>query len=91
MTVSVDSRYAQSSIDKLTTTRGLVFTIVSSAQVDFAVVYTSYIWEQGDRIDLLADLHYGNVTKWFLIGDANPEVMDWSDVDPGTIIRIPTS
>jgi len=91
MTIGVDSRYSVSAVEKLNTTRGLVFTIVSGEQTDFSVTYTSYMWEEGDRVDLLADLHYGNVNKWYIIGDANPEVMDWSSVPPATIIRIPTS
>lgn len=91
MAVNVDSRYSQSTIAKLDTSRGLVFTIVSSAQQAFAVTYTGYIWEEGDRIDLLADLHYGDVNKWFIMADANPEVLDWHEVPAGTIIRIPTS
>jgi phage tail protein X len=44
---------------------------------------------EGDRIDLLAAQYYGDVTLWWRICDANPEVIDWMWLSPGTMLRIP--
>lgn len=42
-----------------------------------------------DRIDLLAHRYLQDVTLWWMICDANPEVLDWINLTPGLIIRIP--
>lgn len=42
-----------------------------------------------DRIDTLADRYLQSVDSWWMICDANPEVLDWINLPPGLIIRIP--
>jgi hypothetical protein len=53
----------------------------------FTVV--DYVWSVSDRPDLLAGQMYGDETMWWVIADANPEILDWMDVAPGTRVRIP--
>jgi len=44
----------------------------------------------GDRLDLLAQRYYNDVTKWWIIADVNPGVSKGSMyITPGTRIRIP--
>jgi nucleoid-associated protein YgaU len=48
-----------------------------------------YVTQQGDRLDLLAQRYYGNVTKWFIISEANNlEVLSY-DLKPGVQLRRP--
>lgn len=43
----------------------------------------------GDRLDLLADRYYGDVTMWWIIAQANHIGKGTLNIKPGTNIRIP--
>lgn len=64
-------------------------TLVPPSEVEKVVNFSYYVWRQGDRIDLLAYLLLGDDTSWWMIADANPEILAWADVPYGTVIRIP--
>lgn len=54
------------------------------------VSFVDYIPTQGIRIDVLAFRVYGRATLWWLIADANPEIMYPENIlSPGVFIRIP--
>nr|PZN17704.1 MAG: hypothetical protein DIU80_24055 [Chloroflexota bacterium] len=42
-----------------------------------------------DRIDDLATRFLGDVSLWWMIADANPEILDPSRLPLGAVIRIP--
>lgn len=45
-----------------------------------------------DRLDLLAFSYYKNVTLWWVIAAANPDIrFDSFQIEPGTQIRIPSN
>jgi nucleoid-associated protein YgaU len=46
--------------------------------------------KETDRLDLLADKYYGDVTMWWIIAQAN-HIKNTFYVTPGTQIRIPTN
>ncbi|WP_274919314.1 tail protein X [Streptomyces sp. WZ-12] len=48
-----------------------------------------YRWKEGDRVDLLAHRHYGDATQWWRIANVNPHILDWTEPESGTVIRIP--
>ena len=43
----------------------------------------------GDRLDLLAFQYYGDVSKWWLIAEANAIGKGTLTITPGTLLRIP--
>lgn len=43
----------------------------------------------GDRFDTLAQRFYNDASLWWMIADANPEVLFPGLLTPGSIIRIP--
>ena len=47
--------------------------------------------EWGDRLDLLADRFYGDVSLWWIIAVSNPNKIEFGSLlpDPGLQIRIP--
>lgn len=51
--------------------------------------FSTYQVKEDDRIDLLAARFLGDVTEWWRIADANPEVIDWMWLSPGMTLRIP--
>ena len=49
-----------------------------------------YQVREGDRLDLLAMKFYRNPRKWWLIADANPQILSPEDLlVPGLLIFIP--
>jgi hypothetical protein len=54
------------------------------------VSYSYYRFSDGDRPDTLAANLIGNANLWWMIAEANPEIMNWHEVAVGTIIRIPS-
>lgn len=63
--------------------------IAPSAPSAFTFQYTSYMVNGSDRIDTIAASFLGDPTQWFLIGQANPEIINWFNLAAGTVIRIP--
>lgn len=55
------------------------------------ITFTFYRVVDGERIDTIAKAHYGRAEFWWMIADANPEVTDWFDLEPGTILRVPSA
>jgi hypothetical protein len=49
--------------------------------------------QRGERLDLLALHYYGDSSRWWLILDANPDLLDASDFESearvGTVVVIP--
>jgi len=57
------------------------------AQTESALVYQV---RQGDRLDLLANKFFRDPRKWWLIADANPDVLAPEQLlVPGRLLRIP--
>jgi hypothetical protein len=40
---------------------------------------------------MLAEQFLGKGQYWWMIADCNPEILDWNDLQVGTIIRIPSA
>jgi phage tail protein X len=55
------------------------------------ITYTFYRVIDGERIDTIANDFYGDGRLWWRIADANPEIMDWMDLDPGMVLRVPNA
>jgi nucleoid-associated protein YgaU len=92
MAVSASSRYAGSKIQPVTDAAGVTRnTILPAAPADTTYQVSFYAWRGSDRMDLLAARFYGDERLWWLIAKANPEVVDWFSIAPGTVLRIPNA
>jgi phage tail protein X len=91
VSISANSRYAASTVVSITSseTGQPVNVIVPSQQQAYTFSYISHMLTVRDRMDVLANRYFGDPTLWWQIADANPEILDWSNVAPGTVIRIP--
>lgn len=90
--ISNNSRYANSTLVTDTKPDGTnIIVITPSDAVSYTFTYTFYTVNGSDRIDTISNAFYGDPTLWWKIGDANPEIMKWDSVPPGTIIRIPNA
>jgi phage tail protein X len=93
--ITANSRYAQSTVVALNALNGTpwagqdIATIVAGEQDVYTFNYAPYQVTQVDRIDNLAYSFYGDATKWWVIADANPQILDWGNLAIGTVLRIP--
>lgn len=90
MTVSATSRYLNNPVVTLPDPSGLARKVITNSPPEAVVItYTSYLVQGGDRIDMLAQSFYGDPTMWWAFANGNPEILDWSNLESGTIIRVP--
>ena len=89
MTIQPNSRYSNSTVATVLKDGTSVAVIVPSAAVTYSFQYVSHQVAIGERIDTLAYQYYSDATLWWRIAQANPEIMWWDDLTPGTVIRIP--
>jgi hypothetical protein len=87
--IASNSRYANSALVTEDVNGKDTIYITPSAPVSYTFKYSYYIVNGSDRIDNIAAAYFGDPTQWYLIGDANPQVMNWLSIPAGTIIRIP--
>jgi phage tail protein X len=88
--IGQDSRYTSA---KIVTTNGPDAAPRQEMRPAFprarAISYTYYRTISGDRIDTIAYDFFGRADLWWMIAEANPEWIDWFDVQPGAVLRIP--
>lgn len=87
--INSSSRYANAIVTLLDSTRGQVVTMVPSPPRPKIINYTYVRTDAADRLDAMAAYLYGDETLWWVIADANPEILDWTDLPVGTVLRIP--
>jgi len=91
MTIYQNSRYMNADIEFISLVEYgdanpvVFYEIPSIGQID----YFKYTWKSGDRLDLLAETFYKTPRKWWVIAEANPEIVDIATITAGTVIRIP--
>lgn len=84
------SRFADSTVITTEVRGKLAQVIVPGAQQPQTFTFLSYQLTVSDSLDLLAQRYYGDPAKWYIIADANPEIMMWWPLPVGQVIRIPT-
>jgi hypothetical protein len=89
--IQADGRYADSPLVNVTGPDGNTRqVIVPGPQEPYQFTYQAYQVTGSDRMDTMSVGFYGDPSKWSAIADANPEIMDWSNITPGTLIRVPS-
>lgn len=89
--ITSDSRYRTATLQTVTDSDGVTR---QEMRVPFptsrTLSFTYYRIKAGDRIDTIANEVYGNGRLWWMIADANPEILDWTDPTTGLVIRVPS-
>ena len=93
MTISAFSRYANDTVTPITGTDGVTRSTIVIMPPDAPSTYnvSLYTWQAGDQIEYLSYSAYKDETQWWRIGEANPEIMFWDNVKPGTQVRVPNA
>lgn len=89
MPIVPGSRYQDSPVITVTVREKTAQVITPGAQQPFQISYFWHTLAQSESLDSLAQANYSDPSQWYRIADANPEVMDWLLIQPGTLIRIP--
>lgn len=88
--ITPKSRYADATITTVDDPyRGTHLSVNRPAPKAHHFQFTFYQFEEDVTVDYLAGFSYGDSSLWWRIADANPEIMDWTLVPVGTVIRIP--
>lgn len=69
----------------------VVRTLFRSFRSSGTTTIAYYVWQDGDRLDRIAALHFGDPARWWEILDANPEINNGASIPPGTKIRLPNA
>lgn len=92
MAINADSRYATAtvvtSVGPANDTRQEMRV---ATPVSRMITYTFYRVVDGERIDTIAKDFYGRGQLWWKIADANPEILDYWNLDPGLVLRVPSA
>jgi nucleoid-associated protein YgaU len=87
--ISANSRYAASTVISVDKDGQPVNVITPGQQQPQTISYVSHMVTDLDRLDNLSNQYYGDPTAWWIIANANPEIIDWTNLTPGAIIRVP--
>lgn len=86
-----DSRYASGTVSVVDDpVRGQHQALDPAPPADRTFAFTFYQVTLDDTVDMLAYQFIGKGQYWWMIADCNPEILDWNDLQPGTILRIPS-
>jgi hypothetical protein len=90
--ISLDSRYADSRLVKVWHARKQEYHLASLREwPEYVQSYTIYEWVETDRLDNIASKFLGESGLWWEIMDINPEIINPTEIKPGTQIRIPNA
>jgi hypothetical protein len=89
--ISANSRYADSLLVTVSQNGKDRQVITPSNATSYTFNYVFTVTDSSDRLDTIANAFYGDPTKWWQYADANPEIMNWFDLDEGTTLRIPNT
>lgn len=89
MTIHIGSRYASSGALVRTPILGQVRSAVFRDEVSLPSASKSYVVVEGDRLDNLAAQFLGKAELWWVIADANRELLLPDPLIPGTVLLVP--
>lgn len=90
MPIYEGSRYATADVIPVAAVDGVYrATVFPTRSVTEPATYTVHRVTEGDRLELLAHRAYENAELWWVIADANPELIYPDDLVPGTLLKIP--
>lgn len=87
--ITATSRYAQGTLVRMPDENGVYRLAVLRTVPPATAAFTLYIWQVGNRPDIVANTLLGDPSLWWAIFDINPELIDPLNVPPGTAVRIP--
>jgi len=53
------------------------------------ISWWQHIYTEGERLDTLAYKYYQRSDYWWVIPEYNPQIADFQNITPGTVLKIP--
>jgi hypothetical protein len=89
--IFLDSRYAEGKIFRAYNSTKSQYDLTVMRKFPTVVTgFTYYEWVEGDRIDLVSEKYFSDPEFWWQILDVNPSIANPFEIEPGTILRIPS-
>lgn len=90
MAIDITSRYQRNETALVTDRKGqLQLAIIHRRPTDQTLRVSDYRWRTSDRIDDVAARYYGSESSWWMYAEANPQILDWTQVPSGKQIMVP--
>jgi hypothetical protein len=88
--ISATSRYQRNGTAQVTDRRGRqqVMVLRRPPAVQNLVV-SDHLWSDFSRVDTVSAGAYGVAEAWWMIGEANPQVLDWTQLPAGSRVMVP--
>ena len=90
MTIFAGSRYSTASIILAPQPNGKSLPTVFASKRSLIAKFVYYRVGIGDRFDTIAARFLGDPLKWWMIADYNPQIFYPEELQPGSILRIPS-
>ncbi|MEV5264832.1 hypothetical protein [Streptomyces werraensis] len=90
MPIDMTSRYQRNETALVPDRTGrLQLAIMHRRPVDQRLRVSDYRWRSDDRPDDVSSRYYGSESSWWMVAEANPQIMDWTQVPAGQQIMVP--
>jgi phage tail protein X len=90
MPINTNSRYVNNKIVAMEVNGKVRPTLVIEPPDELRINYSTYVWQDGDQIEYLSWSAYGDEQSWWVIANANPEILYWNNLPRGTKVRVPS-
>lgn len=92
MPIYVGSRYEDATVDRVLGRDGVMHPTAFAAGLPAeSTDFLTYIVIEGERLDQIASRMYGRPDLWWVIANANPDLMLPDPLEAGTVLRIPNA
>jgi hypothetical protein len=91
MAINPQSRYYNSNVGYVRKSYDGEYTPIVFYSPDSlaTVTYRDHVYKQGERLEGLSYKYFNRPDLWWSIVEYNPEIKDFFNITPGTILRIP--
>ncbi|MGW3860709.1 hypothetical protein ACWEDZ_04405 [Streptomyces sp. NPDC005047] len=90
MAISRTSRYQRNETALVRDRRGqLQLTVLPRKPEAQRLRVSDYRWRSSDRVDEVSSRYYDSESSWWMYAEANPGILDWTQVTAGQQIMVP--
>ncbi|MFE2539055.1 hypothetical protein [Actinacidiphila glaucinigra] len=90
MAIARTSRYQRNATALVAGRDGqLRLAVMHRRPVDQSLRVSDYRWRDSERVDDVSTRYYGSESSWWMYAEANPGVLDWTQVAAGQQVMVP--
>ena len=90
MAIDITSRYQRNETALVPDRSGtLQLAVMPRRPAQQTLRVTDYRWRTNERVDSVASRYYGSESSWWMYAEANPGILDWTQVQAGQQILVP--